>query len=43
MFSNIVIILDNAKFTDKGEITLTIENNTDNYNNITQIQILVRA
>ena len=29
-------LLDNAsKFTDKGEITLTIENNTDNYNNIT--------
>ena len=29
-------LLDNAsKFTDKGEITLTIENNTDKYNNIT--------
>ena len=29
-------LLDNAsKFTDKGEITLTIESNTDKYNNIT--------
>ena len=28
--------MDNAsKFTDKGEITLTIENNTDKYSNIT--------
>ena len=28
--------MDNAsKFTDKGEITLTIESNTDKYNNIT--------